>query len=147
MRLQDINDLGLCALEIMIGKTTYTRHSLTIEDLPMTWAEFPESTPLIQSIVECMSFYALHTSEEKLQRLRDLLLDEYDDLFVPAPLLLTFPQSGEESAKDGLPLKKAVIRFLNRERKEAEDIYAALHEGAEGTATPGYSSGDLIVNA
>ena len=66
MRLQDINDLGLCALEIMIGKTTYTRHSLTIEDLPMTWAEFPESTPLIQSIVECMSFYALHTSEEKL---------------------------------------------------------------------------------
>ena len=47
LMLKDIYSLGICILELMIGRFSENRFSITIDSLPLTWAEYPESTPLI----------------------------------------------------------------------------------------------------
>ena len=45
--LKDIYSLGICILELMIGRTSKQCFSISLDSLPLTWAEFPESTPII----------------------------------------------------------------------------------------------------
>jgi len=52
--LKDIYTLGIAILELMIGRTSSKQYSISIDSLPLTWAEFPESTPLIQVLSECI---------------------------------------------------------------------------------------------
>jgi serine/threonine protein kinase len=47
LMLKDIYALGICILEMMIGRVSQTKFSISLDSLPLTWAEFPESTPLI----------------------------------------------------------------------------------------------------
>ena len=53
--LKDIYALGICILEMMIGRVSSNKFSISLDSLPLTWAEFPESTPLIQVLVECIN--------------------------------------------------------------------------------------------
>lgn len=52
--LKDIYTLGIAILELMIGRTSKQTFSISLDSLPLTWAEFPESTPLIQVLVQCI---------------------------------------------------------------------------------------------
>ena len=54
LMLKDIYSLGICILELMIGRTSKQQFSISLDSLPLTWAEFPESTPIIQVLVECI---------------------------------------------------------------------------------------------
>ena len=47
LMLKDIYALGICVLELMIGRISTSKFSISLDSLPLTWAEFPESTPLI----------------------------------------------------------------------------------------------------
>jgi serine/threonine protein kinase len=47
LMLKDIYALGICILEMMIGRVSTNKFSISLDSLPLTWAEFPESTPLI----------------------------------------------------------------------------------------------------
>jgi hypothetical protein len=47
LMLKDIYALGICILELMIGRISSSKFSISLDSLPLTWAEFPESTPLI----------------------------------------------------------------------------------------------------
>ena len=52
--LKDIYSLGICILELMIGRVSRRKFSISLDSLPLTWAEYPETTPLIQVLVECI---------------------------------------------------------------------------------------------
>ena len=54
LMLKDVYSLGICLLEMMIGRFSKNKFSISLDSLPLTWAEFPESTPLIQVLVECI---------------------------------------------------------------------------------------------
>ena len=47
LMLKDIYSLGICLLELMIGRTSNNKYSISLDSLPLTWAEYAESTPLI----------------------------------------------------------------------------------------------------
>lgn len=47
LMLKDIYALGICILELMIGRVSANKYSISLDSLPLTWSEFPESTPLI----------------------------------------------------------------------------------------------------
>ena len=47
LMLKDIYALGICILEMMIGRVSSTKFSISLDSLSLTWAEFAESTPLI----------------------------------------------------------------------------------------------------
>ena len=54
LMLKDIYSLGICILEMMVGRASKQKFSISLSSLPLTWAELPESTPLIQVLVECI---------------------------------------------------------------------------------------------
>jgi len=47
LMLKDVYSLGICLLELMIGRFSKKKFSISLDSLPLTWAEFPESTPII----------------------------------------------------------------------------------------------------
>ena len=81
LMLKDIYALGICMLEMMIGRVSATKFSISLDSLPLTWAEFPESTPLIQVLVECINIDSISQRKGKLQTIKKLLLKEYKKFF------------------------------------------------------------------
>jgi hypothetical protein len=53
--LKDIYTLGVCILELMIGRFGTHRHLLSIDMLPGQWSNQPASQPLIDVIEECLN--------------------------------------------------------------------------------------------
>jgi hypothetical protein len=41
LMLKDIYALGICILELMIGRMSSNKFSISLDSLPLTWAEFP----------------------------------------------------------------------------------------------------------
>ena len=81
LMLKDIYSLGICILELMIGRTSKQQFSISLDSLPLTWAEFPESTPIIQVLVECIQIDSITQRKGKLQHIRKLLIREYKKYF------------------------------------------------------------------
>ena len=67
LMLKDIYSLGICLLELMIGRFETNKYSITIDSLPLTWAEYAESTPLIQVLIECIQLDAITQRKGKLK--------------------------------------------------------------------------------
>lgn len=51
MKLKDIYSLGIVLLELMIGRHFNNKYSISIDSVPLTWAEYAESTPLIEVLI------------------------------------------------------------------------------------------------
>ena len=79
--LKDIYCLGVAILELMIGRTSQDKFSISLDSLPMTWSEYPESTPLIQVLVECIGVDNISTRQGKLAGIRKILISEYKKFF------------------------------------------------------------------
>ncbi len=47
LMLKDVYCFAICILELMIGRTSQSTSILGLDALPLTWAEYNESTPLI----------------------------------------------------------------------------------------------------
>lgn len=81
LMLKDIYALGICLLEMMIGRISENQYSITIDSLPLTWAELPESTPLIQVLVECLNIDSITQRKGKLGNIKRILIKEYKKSF------------------------------------------------------------------
>ncbi|TNV71391.1 hypothetical protein FGO68_gene11587 [Halteria grandinella] len=81
LMLKDIYALGICILEMMIGRVSSTKFSISLDSLPLTWAEFAESTPLIQVLVECINIDSISQRKGKLQTIKKLLIRDYKKFF------------------------------------------------------------------
>ena len=79
--LKDIYTLGIAILELMIGRTSKQTFSISLDSLPLTWAEFPESTPLIQVLVQCIQIDSITERKGRLQGIKKLLTREYKKYF------------------------------------------------------------------
>ena len=81
LMLKDIYSLGIAILELMIGRTSKQKFHISLESLPLTWAEFPESTPLIQVLVDCIQIDSITQRKGRLASIRKLLIREYKKFF------------------------------------------------------------------
>ena len=55
LMLKDIYAVGICILELMIGRQSEKAFSISLDSMPLTWAQYPESTPLIMVLAECIN--------------------------------------------------------------------------------------------
>ena len=74
LMLKDIYSLGICLLELMIGRYNIDKFSISLDSLPLTWAEYAESTPLIQVLIECIQIDAITVRKGKLMNIKNLLI-------------------------------------------------------------------------
>lgn len=74
MKYKDIYSLGIAILEMMIGRFSHNRYSITIEDIPSTWSDLNESSTLIQVLLDSLHFDQL--KKQRLQSIRNLLIQD-----------------------------------------------------------------------
>ena len=97
LMLKDIYALGICILEMMIGRVSSTKCSISLDSLPLTWAEFPESTPLIQVLVECINIDSISQRKGKLQNIKKLLIKDYKKFFMRPFYKMELPVIGKRT--------------------------------------------------
>ena len=81
LMLKDIYSLGIWLLEMMIGRISENQYSITIDSLPLTWAELSESTALIQVLVEWLNIDSISQRKGKLANVKKILIKEYKKSF------------------------------------------------------------------
>lgn len=54
LMLKDIYAIGVCILEMMIGRFDKLKFSVNIDNIPTEWGNLPESSTLIKVLVECI---------------------------------------------------------------------------------------------
>ena len=111
--LKDIYSLGIAILELMIGRTSKQTFSISLDSLPLTWAEFPESTPLIQVLVECIQIDSITERKGRLAKIKKLLIREYKKYFKKPIYKMENPFVGKKA--DVYNKKGIVALFQNRE--------------------------------
>lgn len=52
--LKDIYAIGVCILEMMIGRFDRLKYNVHIDHIPTEWGHLPESSTLIKVLVECI---------------------------------------------------------------------------------------------
>lgn len=53
MKLKDIYYMGVCILELMIGKTADDRASISLDSVPQAWTDLVETTTIVQILGLC----------------------------------------------------------------------------------------------
>ena len=119
LMLKDIYSLGICILELMIGRFGKKTYSISLESLPLTWAEFPESTPLIQVLVECIQIDSITSRKGKLAKIRKLLITEYKKYFKKAFYKMETPFVGK---KADVLNKQAIVALFHQRDVETKAI-------------------------
>jgi serine/threonine protein kinase len=54
LMLKDIYAIGICILEMMIGRFDRLKFNINIDNIPTEWGSLPESSTLIKVLVECI---------------------------------------------------------------------------------------------
>ena len=54
LKLKDIYNLGTCLLELMIGRTNQNKYDISLDSVPLIWADSNAAAPLIQVLSECI---------------------------------------------------------------------------------------------
>jgi len=54
LMLKDIYAIGICILEMMIGRFDRLKFNINIDNIPTEWGNLPESSTLIKVLVECI---------------------------------------------------------------------------------------------
>ena len=112
LMLKDIYALGICILEMMIGRVSSTKFSISLDSLPLTWAEFPESTPLIQVLVECINIDSITQRKGKLQNIKKILIKDYKKFFSRPFYKMEIPVIGKRTDVSN---KKAIMALSRGE--------------------------------
>jgi serine/threonine protein kinase len=118
LKLKDIYSVGICLLELMIGRHYSNKYSISIDSVPLTWAEYAESTPLIEVLISCIQLNSTTQSKGKLAAIRNLLIKEHAKYF------------NKPFYKQGEPFVGKLLDVLNKKA-----LAAFLHESAEGDHT------------
>lgn len=113
LKLKDIYSVGICLLELMIGRHFSNKFSISIDSVPLTWAEYAESTPLIEVLISCIQLNSMSQSKGKLATIRNLLIKEHSKYFNKP-----FYKQGEPFVGKQLDVlnKKALAAYLHENK-------------------------------
>ena len=79
--LKDIYAVGVCILEMMIGRFDKLQFSVNLDLIPQEWGNLPESSTLIKVLVECIQLDSITKRVGKLAEMRKLLIQDYKKHF------------------------------------------------------------------
>ena len=123
--LKDIYSLGICLLELMIGRFSSKKFSISLDSLPLTWAEYAESTPLIQVLVECIQLDSITQRKGILTGIRQLLMKSHSKFFNKSYYKMGEPFIGKNS---DILNKQAIAALFQDNEEEAKQFWSEAME-------------------
>ncbi len=108
--MKDIYSVGICIIELMIGRFGQKLFSIRIDSLPLTWANFRETQPLIQVLQLCINLDATTTRKSLLKKVRKILIREYKSQFNESFYPMEFAYVGKRA---DLMNKRGIVALFN----------------------------------
>lgn len=115
LMLKDVYAIGICILEMMIGRFDRLKFNINIDNIPSEWGNLPESSTLIKVLVECIQLDSISKRQGKLAEIRKLLIQDYKKHF-NKNYRMEVPFIGKRA--DNLN-KRACVEFFNDKSAEA----------------------------
>jgi len=100
----------------MIGRSGLKESNIALDSLPLTWAEFNESTPLIKVLAECIQLDSITQRKGKLKSIRTYLIAEFKKFFTRSFYKMADPFVGK---KADIFNKRGTVALFNRKEEEA----------------------------
>lgn len=116
LMLKDVHQFAITILELMIGRTSRSVSNIALDSLPLTWAEFNESTPLIKVLAECIQLDNITQRKGKLKNIRTYLIAEFKKFFTRTFYKMEQPFVGK---KADVFNKRGIVALFNRQEEEA----------------------------
>ena len=110
--LKDIYAIGVCILEMMIGRFDKLKFNINIDNIPTEWGNLPESSTLIKVLVECIQLDSISKRQGKLSEIRKLLIQDYKKHF-NKNYKMEIPFVGK---KADVFNKRACVAYFSREK-------------------------------
>jgi len=79
--MKDIYSVGVCIIELMIGRFGHKLFSIQVDCLPLAWANFRETQPLIAVLQKCINLDASTARKGILKNIRKTMIREYKSMF------------------------------------------------------------------
>jgi hypothetical protein len=114
LMLKDIYAIGVCILEMMIGRFGL-EYNINIDNIPNEWGNLPESSTLIKVLGRCLQLEPISKSQGILAEIRKLLIQDYKKHF-DKNYRMEMPFIGKRA--DNLN-KRACVKYFNGETAEA----------------------------
>ena len=100
----------------MIGRTSKAESIIALDSLPLAWAEYNESTPLIKVLAECIQLDSITQRKGKLKSIRLYLITEFKKFFNRSFYKMEQPFIGR---KADVMNKRGTVALFNRKEEEA----------------------------
>jgi hypothetical protein len=81
LKLKDIYSVGVCMFELLIGRSSPSHFSIALDAVPLIWAEYESTGPLIQVLQECLMLDSNSVSAGKLKSISEILIKGYKKYF------------------------------------------------------------------
>lgn len=120
LMLKDIYAIGICILEMMIGRFDKLKYNINIDNIPSEWGHLPESSTLIKVLIECIQLEPITKRQGKLAEIRKLLIQDYKKHFNKNYRMET-PFIGKRA--DNLN-KRACVLYFDKKSEEAQKLWS-----------------------
>jgi serine/threonine protein kinase len=120
LMLKDIYAIGVCILEMMIGRFDRLKYNIDIDNIPAEWGNLPESSTLIKVLVECIQLDSISKRQGKLSEIRKLLIQDFKKHF-NKNYRMEKPFVGK---KADMLNKRACVAFFNKEFEKAQKLWS-----------------------
>lgn len=119
LMLKDIYAIGICILEMMIGRFDRLKFNINIDNIPTEWGNLPESSTLIKVLVECIQLDSISRRQGKLAEIRKLLIQDFKKHF-NKNYRMEIPFVGKRA---DMLNKKACVAYFDGKRDEAHEYW------------------------
>ena len=116
LMLKDIYSFAIAVLELMIGRSGVKESNIALDSLPLTWAEYNESTPLIKVLADCIQLDSITQRKGKLKSIRRTLIQEFKRFFARTFYKMEQPFFGK---KADVMNKRGTVALFNRDTETA----------------------------
>lgn len=79
--LKDIYAVGVCILEMMIGRFDRLKYNIDIDSIPQEWGNLPESSTLIRVLIDCIELNDVSSRKGMLAGIRKYLITDFKKHF------------------------------------------------------------------
>ena len=136
LKQKDIFALGIAILEFMVGRHVDENPTAALAALPESWANCPEATALVQTLVQCIDMNLGIPSHQRLRALCKFVVAEYRRFYDEDRQEQDFGGTINTASEGDLANRRAAFQFLNGEWDRCERLlnYAfELEKGRIGT--------------
>ena len=121
LMMKDIYSVGICMIELMIGRFGQKLFSISVDSLPLAWANFRETQPLIVALQKLIDLDTSTIRKGLLKQVRKALIRDYKSMFKKEFYPTECAYVGKRA---DLMNRRGIVALYNKQEEVAMNFWA-----------------------